>query len=327
MSAPDPAGAEQRAPEQRAPEQRAPEQRAPEPRGRIVVFGDVIDDIVVVPQEPVRPDTDTSSSIRHRAGGSAANVAAWLGSLDAPVALVGIVGADDVDRHTAGLAAFGVRPLIDGHPELPTGTIVVIVDGERRTMLTERGANSRLDPRRVTDELLDDAAVLHLTGYSIVDSPDLNALADLVLRAARRGVAVSVDPASAGYIVDFGVPRFLDAMSGAALVFPNLDEGRALTGESDPLEVAASLGRRFRVVALTLGADGAIVVQDGGAPVSIPAVPSRILDPTGAGDAFCAGFLAAWSTVPDAVAAAKAGVQVAERAVTAIGGRPRPQSR
>lgn len=295
--------------------------------GRIVVFGDVIDDIVVVPQEPVRPDTDTSSSIRHRAGGSAANVAAWLGSLGAPVDLVGMVGADDVDRHTAGLAAFGVRPLIDGHPELPTGTIVVIVDGERRNMLTERGANSLLDPRRVTDELLDDAVVLHLTGYSIVDAPDPAALADLVRRATRRGVAVSVDPASAGYIVDFGVPRFLDAMSGATLVFPNLDEGRALTGESDPLEVTASLGRRFRVVALTLGDAGAIVMQDGGAPVSIPAVPSRILDPTGAGDAFCAGFLAEWAMVPDAVAAATAGVQVAERAVTNIGGRPRPQAR
>ncbi|WP_354478076.1 PfkB family carbohydrate kinase [Marisediminicola sp. UYEF4] len=295
--------------------------------GRIVVFGDVIDDIVVVPQEPVRPDTDTSSSIRHRAGGSAANVAAWLGSLGAPVDLVGMVGVDDVDRHTAGLAAFGVRALIDGHPELPTGTIVVIVDGERRTMLTERGANSLLDPRRVTDELLDDAVVLHLTGYSMVDAPDAAALEDLVRRATLRGVAVSVDPASAGYIVDFGVPRFLDAMSGATLVFPNLDEGRALTGESDPLEVAASLGRRFRVVALTLGPDGAIVVQDGGAPVCIPAVRSRILDPTGAGDAFCAGFLAAWAMVPDAVAAATAGVQVAERAVTSIGGRPRAQVR
>jgi len=312
MSAPDPASAGQ---------------PVPEPRGRIVVFGDVIDDIVVVPKEPVRPDTDTSSSIRHRAGGSAANVAAWLGSLGAPVDLVGMVGVDDVDRHTTVLAAFGVRPLIHGHPELPTGTIVVIVDGERRTMLTERGANSRLDPRRVTDELLATAAVLHLTGYSIVDSPDPDALADLVSRATRCGVAVSVDPASAGYIVDFGVRRFLDAMSGATLVFPNLDEGRALTGESDPLKVAASLGRRFGLVALTLGPEGVIVVHEGGAPVSIPAVPSRILDPTGAGDAFCAAFLAAWSIVPDAVAAANAGVEVAGRAVTAIGGRPRPSAR
>ena len=59
----------------------------------------VIDDIVVVPSGPIRGDTDTPSSIRHRAGGSAANVASWLGRLNAGVDFVGRVAASDVGRH------------------------------------------------------------------------------------------------------------------------------------------------------------------------------------------------------------------------------------
>lgn len=295
---------------------------SPDARGRIVVLGDVIDDIVVVPRVPVRSDTDTPASIRHRPGGSAANVAAWLGSLGARVDFVGTVGLDDVDRHTALLASAGVRARIDGHPTLPTGTIVVIVDGERRTMLTERGANSRLDPRRVTGGLLAAAGLLHVTGYSIIDSPDRAALADLLGRAARGHVDVSIDPASAGFIADFGARRFLDAIAGATLVFPNLEEGRALTGETDPRAIAEALGALFPVVALTLGPAGAIVVQDGSRPLAIDAVPSPIVDPTGAGDAFCAGFLAAWNRERDAAAAARAAVRVAASAVASIGARP-----
>jgi len=238
--------------------------------GRVVVFGDVIDDILVSPSAPIRVDTDTPSSIRHRAGGSAANTAAWLGFAGAPVDFVGIVARDDVERHSALLRHSGVTPHLSGHPTLPTGTIVVLVEGELRSMLTERGANGVLHPDSVTDELLDDAAILHLTGYSVVDSADPAALRRLMDRALARGVEISLDPGSAGYIADFGSDGFLEAVRGASLLFPNLAEARVLTGESDPLAVAASLATWFPVVALTLGADGAMVTRAGRGPIVVP---------------------------------------------------------
>src|SRR5690606_9632200 len=114
------------------------------PRSRIVCFGDLIDDVVVIPSGPVRDDTDTPSTIRFRPGGSAANTAAWLGALGASVDLVACVGRGDGLRHVEQLG--GVRAALAEHPELPTGTIVILVDGERRHMLTERGANQALDP-------------------------------------------------------------------------------------------------------------------------------------------------------------------------------------
>ena len=283
-------------------------------RARIVCFGDLIDDVVVIPNGPVRDDTDTPSTIRFRPGGSAANTAAWLGTLGAPVDLVASVGRGDAQRHTAQLE--GARAHLSEHPELPTGTIVVLVDAQRRHMLTERGANAALDPSAVTDALLADAAILHLTGHTLLNELGLG---DLIERASAAGVAVSISPGSAGFIGDYGVEAFAAAIAGASLVFASLEEGRLLTGLSTPADVAAALP--FDHVVLTLGMDG-VLVNRGGEQFTVPAVETTVVDPTGAGDAFCAGYLAEWVASGDARAAASRGTQVAARAVATVGARP-----
>jgi sugar/nucleoside kinase (ribokinase family) len=290
---------------------------------RIVVFGDVIDDIVVVPNGTIRVDTDTVSSIRNRAGGSAANAAAWMAVSGAPVDFVGVVGADDVARHTASLAKAGVVPHLLGHDSLPTGTIVVIVDGERRTMLTETGANAAMSPDGVSDALLDEAGLVHFTGYSLFGRDDDTAIRRLIDRSASRGVQVSVDPGSAGFLADYGSARFINAVEGASLFFPNLEEGRMLTGLENPDEVATALLEHFRLVALTLDTDGVVLARRGEPIVHIDAITADIVDPTGAGDAFAAGFLAEWLRTGDDERSARAGVQTGATAVATIGGRPR----
>ena len=291
--------------------------------GRIVVFGDVVDDVVVVPDGPIRDDTDTPSSIRNRAGGSAANAAAWMASLGASVDFIGVVGREDVARHSGLLAANGVRPHLIGDPQLPTGTIIVIVEGERRTMLTEKGANTRMSPAAVTDRMLSGATVLHFTGYSVFSRESQGELRDLIDRATAHGVHISVDPGSAGFIVDFGVEKFLDTVAGAHLFFPNLEEGRTLTGLEEPLDIVECLGERFGVVALTLDTAGVVVVERGMPTTMVAAIPVAIVDPTGAGDAFAAGFVTAWVTGAGAMAAASAGARAGALAVSTIGGRPR----
>lgn len=289
---------------------------------RIVLVGDVINDIVAVPRIPVRPDTDTPSSIRPRPGGSAANTAAWLGSRGAAVDFVGAVGSHDAAEHERVFREGGVEPHLQVEDAIPTGTIIIIVDGEERSMLTERGANAALRIDAVTDQLLADAAVLHVSGYSILDGFGAANTRTLIDRARQAGVPVSVNPASTGYITDFGVEKFSEAIDGTTLLFPNLAEARLLSGVEDAEAAARSLGRRFPVVALTLGSDGVLVVADGAAPVHVPAPAARMVDPTGAGDAFTAGFLESWVAGRDVADAARAGVFVAGLAVTVIGGRP-----
>jgi sugar/nucleoside kinase (ribokinase family) len=286
---------------------------------RIVCFGDVIDDIVAVPEGVIRDDTDTPASIRMMPGGSAANTAAWLGSLGADVDFVGIVSAPDVPRHSHALP--GVTAHLAGHPTLPTGTIVVVVQGQSRTMLTQRGANHALDPADVTPALLAEAAVVHLTGHVLLNDAGADGISRLIARARAAGVAVSVDPGSAGFIADYGVDAFRAAIAGASSLLPSLEEGSLLTGLAAPEAIAAKLAESFDVVALTLGMEG-VIVAFGEVVEKIVATHARVVDPTGAGDAFAAGFLAEWARAGDPIAAAMAGVLVGARAVETMGGRP-----
>ena len=284
------------------------------PAPRFLVVGDVIDDVLVVLEQPIRVDTDTAASISQVPGGSAANTAAWLAALGATVAFVGAVGADDVLRVATALP--GVEARLHATHE-PTGAIVVLVEGEHRSMLTSRGANAQLDLGAID---LDGFDVLHLTGHPLLQSTDGGAaFTALIARAKDAGMLVSVDPGSAGFLADFGAGRFLAAIAGVDVLLPSADEARLLTGLDDPLAIAEALP--FDTVVVKLGRDGAIV-RTGSITERVDAQDADIVDPTGAGDAFAAGFLAAWAADGDAIAATRAAVDVGARAVASKGGRP-----
>jgi sugar/nucleoside kinase (ribokinase family) len=294
----------------------------------VLVFGDVIDDIIVTPSGDIRPDTDTPARIVRTAGGSAANSAAWLAWAGCHVDFVGRVHVTDLDRHRALLVESRVSPHLLGEPDLPTGAIVVIVstDGSR-TMLTQRGANSALTPRDIGVERLARAGHLHFTGYSIFRHARTADFSELIRRAHDAGVSVSVDPGSAGFIADFGGEKFLEAIEGTDIIVPNLDEGRALTGLHDADDVLEALVQRFPLVALTLGRDGVALGTHDGDRLSAPSRATAAVDTTGAGDAFCASFLAVLLREPrrdrDLLTRALArGLDAAALAVSSVGARP-----
>lgn len=284
--------------------------------------GDVINDVLVKPVEAVVRGSDTRSVISARPGGSAANQAAWLAHLGVPVVFAGRCGARDAVYHRAELARYGVDARIAADPDADTGSIVIMVspDGER-TMFTDRGANLRLRSGDVPGSLLDGARVLHLTGYTFF-APSLRRVALPLVAAARsRGVPVTIDPGSAAFLAELDPGEFAAWTAGFTVCFPNLDEAAVLTGERDPLAMAAALAKTYPVVALKLGGGGCVLAVADGPPVELPASPAEVMDTTGAGDAFCAGFLSQWPSVPPRVAAAVA-VRIAARAVSRLGGRP-----
>lgn len=292
------------------------------PRTRIVAFGDIVNDIVAVPRSAVRKDTDTISTIRPRPGGSAANTAAWLGSLGSQVDFVGCVGIADLEFHSQQLRAQGVVPHLTTAPGLPTSTIVILVEGEHRTMLTERGANRALRASDLHDELLEQAAVLHLTGYTLVDGPRAPGMRELIDRAHAAGAMVSLNPGSAGFIADFGPADFIAAIEGVDIVIANVHEAELLCDQTEPDRIAEAMAKHYGLAVITQGADNVFVAQRGAKPISVPVPRARVIDPTGAGDAMSAGFLNSWVADRDLVRAAQAGILVAARAVMVMGGRP-----
>jgi sugar/nucleoside kinase (ribokinase family) len=293
-------------------------------QSRIVVLGDVMTDLIVRTHGPIAFGSDTPSSIETHAGGAGANLAAWCAGEGLSVDFIAMVGADAFgELHRRALVRAGVTPHLAIHASRPTGTLVSLVDAAgERSMLADRGANLSLEPGHVPPRLFAPPACFHLSGYALLDEgPRPAALAALDL-ARHAGMRISVDPASAAPLAQVGGARFLAWTRGADVCLPNLDEAYVLTGESTPEAAARALGAAYGMVALKLGERGALLAVSGQAPMPVPGAPVAVRDTTGAGDAFCAGFLACWLRGGTPAEALAAGVRLGARAASRVGARP-----
>jgi ribokinase len=284
--------------------------------GRILVVGDVITDVLVVFAGPFEVGTDTPARIELTGGGSAANTAAWLASLGAPVTLVGVVGTDPTggDR-LAELTTGGVTCAVRRTADASTGTVVVLSEAGERTMLADRGANLRLSTVDIDEALAGapDAVHLHLSGYVLFEEASRTAGRHALRVARERGLTTSVDAASAGPLRRAGGAAFLGWVRGADLLLANADEAAVLP---------APLTAYVRYPVVKQAADGARWLAP--PPVSAPADPATVVDVTGAGDAFAAGLLSAWCAGASPEEALRAGNRLGARAVSTPGARPVP---
>jgi sugar/nucleoside kinase (ribokinase family) len=291
---------------------------------RVIVLGDVITDVIVRLREPLAHGSDTRASIDVKPGGSGANQAAWLAWLGVETHFVGRMGDDPFGSYSAlALQRSGVTPHLVTDSSATTGFVVSLVepDGER-SMITDRGANLNGVPSDFPSSLLTPGDHFHLSGY-LLFYPQTRDLALTALEGAREsGMTISLDPVAASLIRDIGADTFLEWTKGADLVVPNLDEGMALTGEDSPEDVARVLARSYTTVALKLGSEGAILLALGESPVHGPAVQTEVVDTTGAGDAFCAGLLAAWLRGASPKEALAEGNRLGALAVSRVGARP-----
>ncbi|MEQ3552420.1 carbohydrate kinase family protein [Pseudonocardia nematodicida] len=273
----------------------------------LAVLGDLVEDVVVWPAGPVEPGTDTPARIFRRRGGSAANVAAAVAGLGAPVRFLGRVGDDATGRAlTAELAGRGVDVRVQRRGS--TGAVVVLVDpGGERTMLPDRGAAAELDD--ADPAWVRGVALLHLPAYGLLADPCAGSARALAARVRDDGGAVSVDASSAAPLRTYGVRRFLDGLAALAPahLLANADEA-GLLGLPD----SAPDGT---VVVVKDGPRPARVYLPGtGTAVQVAAVPvPAVRDTTGAGDAFAAGYLAAITRGADPAAAAADGHATAAR--------------
>lgn len=291
--------------------------------GHVVVIGDLVTDVMVRLAEPPAPGSDAEAEVRFGGGGSAANVACWLATTGVEVVLVGRIGADAAgEARRSELRDAGVACRLAVDVARPTGAIVVLVDdtGER-TMLTDRGANRALATTDLPVDLIERAAWLHLSGYPLLEETSRPAALDALARARAAGVRTSVDPSSRNPLAAVGPERFRGWTEGVDVLLPNLAEAQLLAGHDEPETAVRALATAYDEVVVTLGAQGCLW-SDGRETLALPAGDARVVDTTGAGDAFAAGYIAASVMSGDPKTRCRRGVELAAQAVARVGGRP-----
>ena len=291
--------------------------------GTVRVVGEVMIDTVAYTTGPLAHGSDTPAVIAEHSGGSAANVAAWLAHVGVPVELIASVGTDEAgSRAILELEAAGVSARIVRHPELPTGRCVVIVgpDGER-TMMPDPGANANLDAGGVLASAWSAVDHLHVSGYSLLRPGSRQAAVTAIARAEAMGLGISVDASSAAPLAAVGPQALLDCCPAETIVFANADEAEALTDEPDPASAAAALASRGLIAVVKAGARGAFAAR-ATQRWAVDALRVPVIDTTGAGDAFAAGFLFEWRTSRDVSLSLDAATRLAAHAVGVRGARP-----
>jgi sugar/nucleoside kinase (ribokinase family) len=223
-------------------------------------------------------------------GSASAICASGLARLGNEVRFCGRVGEDLFGRFCLGeMSAAGIElghVIVD--PQSVTGITVSISSGQDRALVTDLGAIAEFAAEDVPDSAFEGAAHLHVAGFFL--QTRLRAgLPELFRRARRKGLTTSLD---SGHDPEGRWEGGLDeALKEADLYFPNREELRAVTRNED---LESSLRSFERVLAVAkLGPAGAAVL-DGGSVIRVPAPPVDVVDTTGAGDSFDAGFLHAW---------------------------------
>lgn len=259
------------------------------------------------------------------AGGSAANTAAGLASFGDRPAFIGSVADDDLGTgYEADLGSLGVRCVLGRRGTLvPTGQCMVLVTPDSgRTMATHLGAGVVIDTGAVEGAGLEAAAGVYIEGY-VLDSPGTLAAVHRAIELARAGgghVALSLsDP----LLVERHAPALRDLVAeGVDLLFANEDEARRFTGARDLEGALSALERPGLTVAVTLGAEGAVL----SGPHERARVPAwsvgEVDDTTGAGDLFAAGTLHGLVNGAPLETAGRLGALAAAEIVSHLGAQP-----
>jgi sugar/nucleoside kinase (ribokinase family) len=260
----------------------------------VLCVGIAVADVMAKPIDEV-PDWDhlgTFEHLEHHLGGCAVNTAVDLVRLGVGAAVSACVGRDGAGlfiRQGLAEAGIDVTGLVETDEAATSYTFVMIGSSGRRRYLHHVGANAHFTDAHVPSELLARVRVLHVGGSLLMPAMDGLPTARLLARARQLGVITCMDTAynpkvDARALIEPCLP-LLD------IFLPSVEEARAITGEAEPEAMLDAFGARdLCVLGVKLGAEGCLLRTDRGTK-RYPAFPTTVVDGSGAGDAFMAGFL------------------------------------
>lgn len=272
-------------------------------------------------KEQINYGNDTASRISTHPGGQAANVACWITRTNNGAHLLARVGNDPVGfALVSDLDKYGVQHRGLMRSGRPSGVVVILVDSNgERTMFPDNGANADLESSDLPD--LADIDGVFLSGYALLDFRSRESVLKMVQKIRELKIPIFLDPTTTGamkVVPKSEVLEWVGMMDGILL---NNEEARYL-GESDDIESAeANLQKRTPLVVIKMGSRGAMAVNRNEF-AKVPAVTTNVVDTTGAGDSFAAGFIPKWLESGNLEAALIAGTILAAKCVATVGARP-----
>ncbi len=254
-------------------------------------------------------------------GGSAANTIHGLAGLLLPTAFIGKVGRDDLgDFFRKDLKDSNIHPiLLESETESGCAVALVTPDTER-TFATFLGAAIELKAGDLDDAFFWDHHVLHLEGY-LVQNRDLVRVS--LQKAKKHGLMVSLDMASYNVVEanrDFLREMVLEYVD---ILFANELEARAFTGKA-PMEALDEMASMCHIAVVKLGADGSLIRQ-GEHLVTVEAEPAEVIDTTGAGDLYAAGFLYGLMKAYPLEICGKLGSLMSAKVIEVVGAKIHPE--
>ena len=298
---------------------------------RVVVIGDLLVDVVLVPTTTPGRATDVVGEVQFRQGGSAGTTARWSARLGMPTSFITSVGRDMLGNaliaymESCNVVVHATRPLRIG-----TGRAAVLLDEQgERSFVADRRAAMALPVSAVKPSWFLGAQAIHVPAYCLFGEPLASATQHAVSLARRQRARLSIDLASAGFISAYDPQRVREQVAGLEpdLLLATVAEAQALLGHENVAELTCIAP----IVVVKRGSQGATLLLQAGPvrSVEIPTRPLAVVDTTGAGDAFVAGFLRVWlragskgeTPLPLLASAVRAGHRAAARELL----EPRPE--
>jgi sugar/nucleoside kinase (ribokinase family) len=280
-------------------------------------------EMVLIDKEKSRQIFDKLMDYNHLVspGGSCSNTIAGIGLLGGKVAFLGKLGKDEnAEIYEKQTSEFGVISSFKKHDNEITGhAITFITPDKERTFATHLGASVHFSKEDVLEDIIKDAKILHLEGYTL-EAPLLkSATLHAIDIAKKNNVRLSIDLSDSGLI-----NRNLDFIKTLLkqdfdIVFVNEKEAESLTKKT-PNNAVNELGGLCEIAVVKLGKEGSLI-KNRGSLYKIPAYKVEVINTNGAGDMFAAGFLFGLSKNLDIVTSGKLASYLASLVVNCPGAR------
>lgn len=288
---------------------------------KILCIGDLALDVIAQLKESINYGNDTASRISTHPGGQAANVSTWITRTNTKAQLVARVGNDPVGfALISDLDKYGVEHLNLMRSGRPTGVVVILVDANgERTMFPDNGANADLEVNDLPP--LDGIDGVYVSGYALLDFRSRDAVLAMIKKVKAAQIPLFFDPTTTGAMKIVSREEVLSWVGLMDAILLNAEEAIYL-GDSSDLDIAQKNLKDYTpLVVIKLGSRGAMAVF-GDESARVAAVTTNVVDTTGAGDSFAAGFIPMWLETRDLEAALSAGTSLAAKCVATVGARP-----